>query len=218
MPLLSASVVGVRDEPPCSSLLYFEGAGRDGEAIGVPTSSSARRSGLPKARRGTDMRTGPSQLRRVEEDMSGSSLLRFEGAERRRGSDGVVGGEQRTAGDEGRRGCAITPAPALRRHPECARRAIKLVAVFSESARRDGDASEMRAGAGQLKSAGQSTRDNVDPLSLVRLLSASALHSRKEPAKSSLLCSGGAGRDRELEEARGGGWQNQLGPAAGHKR
>ena len=126
VPLLTASVLHVRDEPPGSSLWSFEGVGRHGEANGGR--GECKGSGGGRARH-----VGVVSLHSPRDEPPGSSLLCSEGA----GKDEVVGrprrasrtGQERAAGHEGRRGRTVARAPALRFRPACVRRASELVLV-----------------------------------------------------------------------------------------
>ena len=104
----------------------FEGAGRHGEANGGR--GECKGSGGGRARH-----VGVVSLHSPRDEPPGSSLLCSEGA----GKDEVVGrprrasrtGQERAAGQEGRRGRTVARAPALRFRPACVRRASELVLV-----------------------------------------------------------------------------------------
>ena len=148
--LLSTLVVRVRDEPPCSSLLMFEGAERRTSSEGVAGDleegrtgrtwqrASSRRAGAgSRARETTRARCLSCFCSLLSSYVSATSLRahRCRGARARgegraptaRRASGR--GQERVAEHEGRRRHAVSHASALRPCPVSARRAPGLIAV-----------------------------------------------------------------------------------------
>lgn len=156
VPLLSTSAMHIRDQPPCSSLLRFEGVerrtGLDGVAGDLEEGSSGQQGVRDEADAPYLMLLLSASVLCLCDEPPGSSLLRFGHAERDWEEDGVRRGSGRE--EEGRNGQ-------------------------------------------------QSTSDDADVLSLVHLLFASALRVRNEPPGSSLLSFEAAGTVGEANGGRG---------------
>ena len=127
---------------PTARRLFAAGlcAGKDGVAKGVRGSEGRVEEGRGRQQGTRDDADAPSfaslltaSVLCVRDEPPGSSLLCSEGAAK----DEVVGrprrasrtGQERAAGQEGRRGRTVARAPALRFRPACVRRASELVLV-----------------------------------------------------------------------------------------
>ena len=215
VPLLSASVLRGRDEPPCSSLLCSEVAGRDEVVVVAGRGSEREGEGRNGQQSTSDDADAPSLVHllsasvlRVCDELSGSSLFRFGRAERDREEDGVGGRvEEGRNGQQGRRDDADALSLLLCFPPPSSVSATSLRArgCWGSRARRGGRA---RTGWSESRSGQPETTDDADVPSLVRLLSASIHRLRDEPRGSSLLMFQVGNRVGQVDEL--GCWRGRV--------